>query len=152
MEVQVTPRRAVAKGRRAAIMTIQQRIFELPKEGVGPVQVTTDYFPLVHHFAPHSYGREIFLPADSVIVGKIHKHAHLNVLSQGRVRVFTEGQGELELIAPYTFVSTPGTKRVVHVLEDAVWTTMHVVSMADPRMEDLPEIERELIATDFPED
>ncbi len=152
MQIEVKPSRAVAKGRRAAIMGVQRAIQALPKEGPGPVQVTSEYFPLVHHFAPYSYGREIFLPADSTIVGKIHKHAHLNVLSMGKVRVFTEGQGDLELIAPYTFVSTPGTKRVVYVLEDAVWTTIHVVSMEHPSMDDLPAIERELIATDFPED
>jgi hypothetical protein len=86
------------------------------------------------------------LPAGLVVVGKIHKHAHINVISKGRVQVFTEQEGVLELAAPCTFVSSPGTKRVVYVLEETVWTTVHVTDKTD-----LAEIEREVIATDFTE-
>jgi len=71
----------------------------------------------------------------------------VNVISQGRVRVFTEQEGLLELAAPCTFVSSPGTKRAVLVLEETVWTTVHVTDKTD-----LAEIEREVIASDFMED
>ena len=158
MEVQVKPSRAVALSRRNAIMALQAELLALPPEGVQTadgtvyVPVAAEHCPLRHHFAPHSYGREMFLPRGTVVVGKIHKHAHVNVISQGRVRVFTEGEGALELVAPVTFVSSPGTKRCVEVLEDTTWTTMHVVSMASPSEADLPAIEREVIATDFQEE
>src|SRR5689334_15204844 len=49
--------------------------------------------PLQHVFAPGAYARTIFIPAGTVIVGKIHKHQHLNILSQGVVTVVTEGGG-----------------------------------------------------------
>lgn len=131
---------ALREGRRAAILALQESIV---REGldVGP-----ESCPVRHHFAPGSYAREMTLPAGLVVVGKIHKHAHINVISKGRVLVFTEQEGVLELAAPCTFVSSPGTKRVVAVQEETVWTTVHVTDKTD-----LAEIEAEVIATDFEE-
>ncbi len=84
-----------------------------------------DCFPLKHIFTPGVYAREILLPANSVIVGKIHRERHLNFISRGRVRVYTEQEGLRELTGPLTMVSEPGTKRAVLVLEETVWTTIH---------------------------
>lgn len=97
-----------------------------------------------HHFAPGQYAREIELPAGKVVIGKIHKHAHVNVISKGKVLVFTEGEGVLELKAPITFISSPGTKRVVYALWDTVWTTVHVTDKTD-----LAEVEDEIIASSY---
>lgn len=140
MEIEVMRERALQRGRREAILRLQDAIISEGRD-VGPASC-----PVKHHFAPGSYGREMTLPAGLVVVGKIHKHAHINVISKGRVQVFTEQEGVLELAAPCTFVSSPGTKRVVHVLEETVWTTVHVTDKTD-----LAEIEREVIATDFSE-
>ena len=140
MEIEVMRERALQLGRREAILRLQDAIISEGRD-VGPASC-----PVKHHFAPGSYGREMTLPAGMVVVGKIHKHAHINVISKGRVQVFTEQGGVLELAAPCTFVSSPGTKRVVHVLEETVWTTVHVTDKTD-----LAEIEREVIATDFME-
>lgn len=159
MQLEVVPDRALVKSRRAKILSMQAAMLALAEAGdvvtVGDkvlIPLLSEDFPIRHHFAPHCYGREMFLKAGHSVVGKIHKHAHINTISMGRVLVFTEGEGELELAAPCTFVSSPGTKRVVHVLEDTIWTTSHVTSMAMPQLSDLPQIEREVIATDFPED
>ena len=140
MEIEVMRERALQLGRREAILRLQDAIISEGRD-VGPASCQVK-----HHFAPGSYGREMTLPAGLVVVGKIHKHAHINVISKGRVQVFTEQEGVLELAAPCTFVSSPGTKRVVHVLEETVWTTVHVTDKTD-----LAEIEREVIATDFKE-
>lgn len=140
MEIEVMHERALQLGRREAILRLQDAIV------YGGLDVGPEACPVKHHFAPGAYGREMTLPAGLVVVGKIHKHAHINVISKGRVQVFTEQDGVLELAAPCTFVSHPGTKRVVHVLEETVWTTMHVTDKTD-----LAEIEREVIATDFSE-
>lgn len=95
--------------------------------------------PLKHHFSDGLYAREIFMPAGAIVVGKVHRHAHINNISQGRVRVYTT-DGYQELSAPYQWLSAVGTKRVVHVLEDCVWTTYHPTSSTD-----LAEIERQVI-------
>lgn len=99
--------------------------------------------PLKHHFAPGLYGREIVLPKGSLVVGKIHKHAHLNTISQGHVTVYTEF-GAHELRAPLTFTSKVGTKRVVLAHEDTVWTTYHVTDETD-----LEKIEEYVIAKSY---
>lgn len=123
---------------------IREAIFGL-QEHLLTLEGSTDlsYFPVQHHFAPGSYAREMTLPEGSVIIGKIHRHAHVNVISAGRVRVLTEF-GMEELSAPCTFVSQPGTKRVVHALENTVWTTIHVTNSTD-----LAEIEKEIIAEQY---
>lgn len=101
-------------------------------------------FPLVHHFAPSTYGREIFFPADSLVIGKTHRHAHLNIISKGRVTVATE-HGIAVLEAPCSFVSEVGTKRAIHAHEDTVWTCIH----ANPsNTTDLELIESEIIVPD----
>jgi quercetin dioxygenase-like cupin family protein len=102
-----------------------------------------DDFPVTHHFAPGVYAREMFLPAGGTIVGKIHRHAHLNIISKGRVIVTTEG-GTDELTGPCTFTSYAGTKRAVHVIEDTIWTTIHVTEETD-----LEKIEAEVIAPSY---
>lgn len=140
MELAEAEKRALQAGRRAAILAFEDFVKNSPRS-VGP-----ESCPVRHHFAPGAYAREIFMPAGMQVVGKIHRHAHVNIISQGRVEVFTE-HGGLEIFeAPYTFVSTPGTKRAVAVLEDTVWTTVHVTDKTD-----LADIEEEVIAKDFEE-
>lgn len=137
-ELETTEPREVSAQRRAGIMKLQQAMLEHPER----LNLDTDT-PLRHFFAPGVYGREMSIPAGTLIVGKIHRHAHLNIISQGRVRVVTEF-GEHELTAPHTFVSEPGTKRAVLALEDTIWTTIHPTTSTD-----LEEIEREVIAPTY---
>lgn len=85
----------------------------------GRIEIET-----THHFAEGIYAREIFIPAGAKLVGKIHRTAHLNIVSQGAIRVWTE-DGEKIIRAPFAFTAKPGTKRVGEALEDTVWTTIH---------------------------
>lgn len=98
---------------------------------------------LTHHFAPGCYGREIFMPAGSTVVGKIHKHAHLNVLLEGRVTVATP-TGKETFDAPRVWVSEPGTKRAVYNHTDVRWITFHPTDETD-----LEKIEEHVIAPSF---
>ncbi len=93
-----------------------------------------------HMHAPRMYVREITMPAGMLVVGKVHRHAHANFISKGKVHVITE-HGEAVLEAPCSFISEPGTQRVVHVLEECVWATVHSTDKTD-----LADIEREVIA------
>lgn len=107
-------------------------------------------FPVTHFKAPGMIGRQMHIPKDSIIVGKIHKHAHLNQISYGHVRVMTEF-GPMEIKGPHTFTSQPGTKRVVYALEDTLWTTFHLnPNEYDPEDEDdMKQLENEIIATSY---
>ena len=122
---------------RAAIVRMQGSIVESGE--------TTDleYFPVRHVFAPGCYAREMTIPEGQVIFGKIHRHAHVNVISLGRVMVLSEFGLECRE-APCTFTSQPGIKRVVYALESTVWTTLHVTDETD-----LAKIEEEIIVPDY---
>ena len=82
--------------------------------------------PLKHHFTDGIYTREIFMPAGTVCVGKIHRHEHPNFLMKGKVTVVTEEGGIEELQAPRFMISPAGTQRAVYVHEDCTWITVHL--------------------------
>lgn len=107
----------------------------------------TESPPLQHWQTPGIYAREIHLAAGTLVVGKIHRHRHLNIISKGSVTVFTEF-GEETLTAPATFTSEPGTKRVVLTHEDAIWTTIHPNPLNET---DVPTLERMFVADDYEE-
>ena len=94
-------------------------------------------------FAPGLYARELTIPAGTMIVGKIHKHAHVNNISKGRIVVFTEFGSET-LVAPCQFVSLPGTKRAVYAETETIWTTYHPTEETD-----LEKIESDVIAKNY---
>lgn len=124
--------------RRHAICALEAAALALPVEA-------REVAPLRHHFAPGQYAREIFLPKGTLTGGRIHRHAHVNVISKGRCLVYTEFGTDL-LEAGDTFVSEPGTKRVVLVLDDVLWTTVH----ANPtNSRDIAWLEEQVIAPSY---
>lgn len=135
----------VAEGKpkvtREEIMDLQDRLSVAVAQG----EFKEPEMPLRHIFTDGAYARELTMPAGSVVIGKIHKHAHLNFITKGKVEVATEFGREV-FTAPYTFVSEPGTKRAVYILEDTVWTTVHVTQETD-----LEKIEDYVIAKSFEE-
>lgn len=94
--------------------------------------------PVRHYFSPGLYAREMFIPAGTVLTGKVHKTTHMNVISAGAITVWTE-EGMKLITAPHTFVSYPGTKRAGLTHADTVWTTFHVTEETD-----LDKLEEEL--------
>lgn len=130
--------------KRKQIQDIQKRISVHKKAFHGD----SENCPLKHHFSDGFYIREIFIPKGTVVVGKIHKHAHPNFLMKGKVRVITEYDGNTELEAPLFMISQAGTKRVVLALEDTIWITVHN-NLRNTR--DLNELENEIIAKDYNE-
>lgn len=80
--------------------------------------------PVKHHFAEGTYTREMFIPAGTLLTGKIHRHSCINILAQGRIVVVSD-EGRKEISAPHTFVSGPGVKKAGYALEDSVWINVH---------------------------
>lgn len=119
--------------RRKGILALQAEMMKAPDEMPQPE----------HFFAPGVYARQQFLPKGSLVVGKIHRHAHINIISYGRVKVSTEF-GPMIIEGPHTFTSQPGTKRVVLAEEDTLWTTIHVTEETD-----LAKIEDYVIAPSY---
>jgi len=127
---------------RAKIMAIQRAC-----QGLPDGERMDESPPLKHWLAPGIYAREIHLPGGTVVVGKIHRHRHLNIISQGSITCYTEFGLETHT-APASFISEPGTKRVVLTHEDAIWTTIH----PNPTNEtDVSKLEEMFVALEYAE-
>jgi len=88
------------------------------------LELRTDMPEAEHFFAPGMYGRRFTMPAGMLVVGKIHKHAHLMMVLTGKAEVITEfGRDIVE--AGHVSVSQPRAKRVVLALEETVFMTVH---------------------------
>lgn len=122
MTTDCQPVAQVAPTTREALKSLQERMASCTDLLIDP--------PVTHRFVGGVYAREIFLPKGSITAGRIHKTEHISVISMGAVEVITDYllTGEVEYsahIAPTTFTSPVGTKRMVLALEDTIWTTFH---------------------------
>ena len=95
--------------------------------------------PLLHDFAPGVYNRTMFMPKGTFVIGKTHKTKHFNVVLTGVAKVMIDGEIE-EIRAPHMFVSEAGVKKVLYILEDMTWMTIHPTEKTD-----LDELEKELV-------
>lgn len=96
--------------------------------------------PLRHFFTPGLYCREITMPAGTVVTSKIHMTRHQFTISKGRLSVWTEGVGWVEYAAPFHGITEPGTRRVLVIHEDTIWTTSHPTNKTTPE-----EVEADII-------
>lgn len=87
--------------------------------------------PLKHHFAPGVYVREIAMPANTIVIGHIHRTEHLNILVQGSCMIVNADGSREILKAPLTFVSKAGVQKVLLIIEDMVWQTVHPTNETD---------------------
>jgi len=137
-QLQEKPCEDVKQLNRELIMEAQEKMLTIPEEDKLEL-------PVQNHFAKDIYGRELFMPAGSMIMGKIHKHSSLNILAQGTIILVTE-DGRREISAPYTVASQPGIKRMIYALTDATWITVHGTDETD-----VEKIEEKFIAKDYSE-
>ena len=86
--------------------------------------------PLVHHFGPGIYVREVFMPAGTLVVGHCHKLAHLNVFLSGSLALLDDAGGFKVLHAPFLFVSPPGRK-MAWTITDCVWQNVVATEETD---------------------
>ncbi len=126
--------------------TIRREILEFEKMLIGMEGFKLgDSMPLKHTFADGVYVREISVPKGTLLVTKIHKIKHPYFLLKGEVSVLTE-DGVKRLKAPYSGITPAGTKRVIYIHEDTIWTTIHITNKTD-----LDEIEKDIIAKSYEE-
>lgn len=95
-----------------------------------------------HHFGGGVYARELVIPKDTVLTGKMHTHEHLNIMLRGDITVYTE-TGTKRITEPGVIVSRPGTKRAGYTHEETVWITFHATQETDLKV-----IEKIFIASD----
>lgn len=136
---------------RESILTVQHTLSKLINEKQLPD--STDKCTLTHYYTPMdeeygcgTYARQMFIPKGTLIIGKIHRHQHLNFIMQGKVSVSTEF-GVKYLEAPCVFVSEKGLKRAVVAEEDTIWVTVHLTKHLGE--ENLDKMEQEVIAPEY---
>lgn len=91
-----------------------------------------------HHFAPHLYAREMFMPKGTTLTGAVHKTEHL-ILIVGDCEVLTDS-GVKRFTGHNTFVSKAGAKRAMYAHEDTWVTGFFVTDKTNVR-----ELEDELV-------
>ncbi len=106
--------------RRSKILEIEDLIKAQPNHFEGNGVET----PTTHHFAEGVYVREMFVPKDTLITGKIHNLEHVNILLAGHMLVVTE-EGSVDLKGPCIFVSPPGTKKAGYAVTDCTFANCH---------------------------
>jgi hypothetical protein len=74
--------------------------------------------------APGVYLREITMYAGTLIVGHKHKTEHFNIVAAGEALVVNGEQIE-RMVAPYTCLSHGGVQKVLFILRDCTWYTVH---------------------------
>lgn len=86
--------------------------------------------PVVHHFGPGIYIREVHLPAGIFAVGHAQRFEHLNIMLKGAVAMVGD-DGQLKIIrAPTIFTGQPGRK-FGYVLEDTIWQNVYATDETD---------------------
>ncbi len=124
---------------RQVILNAEEAIKKIPGAMLG------DCFPLKHTFVDGAYVREITMPKGVLLTSKIHKVCHPYFILKGDVSVLTE-KGVVRIKAPFSGITPAGTKRILYIHEETVWTTVHVT-----KEKDLDKIEEEVIANSFDE-
>lgn len=98
--------------------------------------------PVGHFFAPNVYAREIFMPSGMLVIGHQHRTEHLNIVLTGSARVLMNGVVH-EISAPFTFRSGEGVRKVLYILEDCRWMTIHATQDTDPAVIESKIIDKE---------
>jgi len=100
--------------------------------------------PVTHNFSKGVYVRELFIPKDSIIIGKRHRYETCNIILKGDISIYMgEDLPVKRLKAPCIFNSEPGTKKMGYTHEDTIFCNVHPT---DER--DLDKIEEEFIITE----
>ena len=86
--------------------------------------------PVQHTFSPGVYLRTIRMPAGTFVIGHKHRTKHLNVVLSGCALVIVDGEIR-RMQAPLVFESNPGVRKLLYILEDCDWATIHATDETD---------------------
>ena len=86
--------------------------------------------PLVHNFCGGVYARQITMPAGTFVVGKRHKTEHFNIILKGKANVLIDGVVS-EIVAPCILNSGIDVRKVLYIIEEMVWVTIHPTQETD---------------------
>ena len=117
-------------------------ILRIEKEILAMPQIT---LPVEHYQVDGVYVRSLFLPAGTLLTGKIHNFENIAILAQGTIRV-SNGTDAYVLTAPHIMVDKPGVKRIGYAETDVTFITVHKTANTE-----IDDIEKELVSATFEE-
>ena len=85
----------------------------------------------------------MFIPAGTMLTGKIHNFENIAILAQGTIRI-TNGTESYVLTAPHIMVDEPGVKRLGYAETDVTFITVHRTDNTE-----IADIEKELVSNNF---
>lgn len=118
---------------RESIKALEEQVLAMPQ---------IDFQPK-HYFGGGIYARELWMPKNSVVTGKIHIKEHLCSIAFGDVTI-TDEFGSVRVKGPCTFVGKPGSKRALFMHEDTLWTAYHTTDKLT-----VEEAEAEIVTNDY---
>ena len=101
--------------------------------------------PVSHYHIDGVYVRSLFIPADTVLTGKIHNFESIAILAQGTIKI-ANGNDAYEITAPAIMVDKPGIKRIGYAVTDVTFITVHKTDKKE-----VPDIEEQLVSATFEE-
>jgi len=108
--------------------SVRHKIEALESEWAKLPQV---HIPVVHRFSGGIYAREIIIPEDTFLTGKIYKDDHFDVMVYGDITV-TSDEGRKRLTGFNIFPGKRGKKRAGYVHSETKWITF----CSSPEMDD----------------
>ena len=101
-----------------------------------------------HFFLPGIYVGVMYLPAGTLLTGKIHKHTHIAILAKGTLRL-ADGENSAIVSAGYVAYGRPGIKRLGYAETDCVF--INVLSTDTQSVQDEVEFDKEFVVDTFDE-
>lgn len=102
--------------------TNRDNILEYEKKAKKLPQIDV---PVTHHIHGGMYGREITIPAGSIITGQIYKFDHFDIMLSGDITVSTDSGEVKRLTGMNIFKGMSGKKRAGYAHKDTRWVTFH---------------------------
>ena len=99
--------------------------------------------PVKHYLIDGVYLREMFIPAGTVLTGKIHNFESIAILESGTINI-ANGEESYSLTAPHKFIDKAGIKRLGYAVTDCVFCTIHKVDT-----DNIEELEKTLVSDTF---
>lgn len=99
--------------------------------------------PVEHIVADGMYIRKLFIKKGTILVGKIHRKACINVVAMGDISVMTE-TGSLRITAGYMQASIAGMQKVGYAHEDTIFMNIFRTDETD-----IAKIEVEIACEDY---
>jgi len=117
------------------ILRIEQEILKMPQVEL----------PIEHYQIDGVYVRSMFIPAGTILTGKIHNFESIAILAKGRIRI-TNGTDSYIISEGHIMVDKPGVKRLGYAETDVIFITVHRTDNIE-----IEAIEKELVSTTFEE-